>query len=139
VAELHSTLPIDAAGIAAPCTLVLAPEARQAGPDARAVLYLLRIATAGMAPRVNLRSALQPPDLARMGRGLRRLVRAGEPFAGLALGWNVTLRGETATAGFSLTFTVEDGTSTSDHTVMATGAAMEQFVDTLEAEVAALR
>ena len=88
---------------------------------------------------MNLRSALQLPELARMGRGLRRLVRAGEPFAGLTLGWNVTLRGEPSTAGFILTLTIEDGATTTDHPIVATGAAIEQFVDTLEAEVTALR
>lgn len=139
MAEMHATLPTGSTAIAAPGTLVLTPEARQAGPDARAVLYLLRLAAEGSAPRLHLRSALQPPELARLGRGLRRLVRAGEPFAGLSLGWSVTLRGETATAGFTLTLTVEEGGATADHAVVVTGAAIEQFVDTLEAEVTALR
>jgi hypothetical protein len=139
VAEMHVTLPAKPTAIAAPCTLVLTPEARQTGPDARAVLYLLRLAAEGSAPLLNLRSALQPPELARLGRGLRRLVRAGEPFAGLSLGWNVTLRGEPATAGFTVTLTVEESGTTADHAVVATGAAIEQFVDTLEAEVTALR
>jgi hypothetical protein len=136
---MHATLPTGTTAIASPCILTLTPEARQAGPDARAVLYLLRLAVEGSDPRLNLRSALQPPELARAGRGLRRLVRAGEPFAGLTLGWNVTLRGEPATAGFTVTFTIEEGSATTDHAVVATGAAIEQFVDTLEAEVTALR
>ena len=139
MAEMRVTIVPDPTAITAPGTVRLQPEARQVGPDARSVLYLLQIEedTRGSAG-LSLRSAMQLPELARMGRGLRRLVRAAEPFAGLTLGWNVTLRGEPTSAGCTLTFTVEERGTTVDYPLAATGPAVEAFVDTLEAEVTAL-
>lgn len=139
MADMQITIPPDGPGIAAPGTVRLRPEARQIGPDSRTVLYLLQIAEQGKeAATLNVRSAMQLPELARVGRGLRRLVRAEEPFAGLAMGWQVTLRGEPTAAGCSLTFTIEERGATADYPVFATGTVIEAFVDALEAEVTAL-
>jgi len=136
---MQVTLPPDGPGIGAPGTVRLLPEARQIGPDTRTVLYLLQIEEQGKATAtLKVRSAMQFPELARVGRGLRRLVRAEEPFAGLALGWQVTLRGEPAAAGCTLTFTIEHQGATADYPVFATGTVVEAFVDALEAEVTAL-
>jgi hypothetical protein len=138
MAEMPVTIPPAGPGVAAPGTVRLRPEARQNGPDGRTVLYLLQIEEQGKGTAVNVRSAMQFPELARVGRGLRRLVRAAEPFAGLAMGWQVTLRGEPAAAGCTLTFTLEEKGVTMDYPVFATGAVVEAFVDGLEAEVTAL-
>jgi hypothetical protein len=136
---MQVTIPPDGPGIAAPATVRLRPEARQIGPDTRTVLYLLQIEKRGRGTAdLKVRSAMPFPELARVGRGLRRLVRAEEPFAGLALGWQVTLRGEPTAAGCTLTFTIEDKGATADYPVFATGTVIEAFVDALEAEVTAL-
>lgn len=118
--------------------ITLTPEGRHDGPDQRIVLYALEVAAGGES-RLRYRAGAEMREIARLARALRRLARDGEPFAGLTLGFAISVRGEVEDGRLCLTFLHEAAGAVFDaYPVVVGAAAIEAFVTDLEAEVAAL-
>ncbi len=119
--------------------VTLTPEGRHDGPDQRIVLYLLEVAAGGEL-RLSYRAGAEMREIARLARALRRLARERSLFAGLTLGWAVSVRGDVEGDRLHLTLLHEAaaGTAPDAYPVVVEAAAIEAFVTDLEAEVTAL-
>jgi len=119
--------------------VTLTPEGRHDGPDQRIVLYLLGVA-AGETSLLTYRAGAEQREIARLARALRRLAREAEPFAGLTLGWAISVRGELDGNRLRVTVLHEAtaGAAPDAYAVVVEAAAIETFVTDLEAEVTAL-
>ncbi len=119
--------------------VTLTPEGRHDGPDQRIVLYRLQV-TAGGEARLDYRAGAEMREFARLARSLRRLAREGEPFAGLTLGWAISVRGEAEAERWRVTLLHEAraGAVPTPYPLVAGGDAIETFVTDLEGEVTAL-
>jgi len=120
--------------------ITLAPEGRHDGPDQRIVLYLLGVARGEEALLITYRAGAEMREIARLARALRRLGREAEPFAGLTLGWAISVRGDVEGERLRVTLLHEAtvGAAPDAYPLVTDAPAIESFVDALEAEVAAL-
>jgi len=119
--------------------ITLVPEGRHDGPDQRIVLYLLGVA-GGDGPLLTYRAGAEQREIARLARALRRLAREAEPFAGLTLGWAISVRGDAEGDRLRVTVLHEAtaGAVPGPYAVVVEAPAIETFVTDLEAEVTAL-
>lgn len=125
-------------GEGGPGAITLTPEGRHDGPDQRIVLYSLEV-VAGGESRFSYRAGASMREIARLARALRRLARDGEPFAGLTLGWAISVRGDVEDGRLHLTLLHEAaGAAVDAYPVVVEAAAIEAFVTDLEAQVTAL-
>jgi len=94
----------------------------------------------GGEPRLSYRAGAEMREIARLARALRRLSREGEPFAGLTLGWAISVRGDVGDDCLRVTLLHEAtaGAVPDAYAVVVEAAAIEAFVTDLEAEVTAL-
>ncbi|HBB40762.1 MAG: hypothetical protein COW73_09130 [Nitrospirae bacterium CG18_big_fil_WC_8_21_14_2_50_70_55] len=119
--------------------LALIPEGRHDGADQRIVLYRL-VFTGGGVAELRYRAGAELREIARLARGLRRLAREPQPFAGLTLGWAITVGGEVAASGRRVTVWHEarEGGALDGYGLLVEPDAIEAFVDALEHEITAL-